>query len=204
MGGLIAFALGFVVIFAIHSAAMAATMEDSCVDHAIEAERTLDIPSGLLVAVALVESGMDGSPQPFALSVNGRSIFARSSEDAARFLRGGNVYVGCMQLSVLSHRSQFSPVQKMVEPRENVWYAGRMLARLHDELGSWGHAVARYNGGTMRSAQGYVCRVWQNLVSLDPESAKALDVRNCAIRETPSIAPATRRSYQKSQVAELD
>ncbi|HYH22759.1 MAG TPA: transglycosylase SLT domain-containing protein [Azospirillum sp.] len=187
-----------------------ALAQDSCVTSAIEVERTLNIPSGLLVAIALVESGQDGVPHPYAMSVNGRPIMARSTQDAVRHLKDrqgqirSNVYVGCMQLSLTHHRGQFNPVERIADPRENVAYAGRLLLRLHGEEGNWRSAVARYNGASMRRAQAYVCKVWQHLSELDGSSAKLLESSKCDDSDPPSIAPKTRRVFRNSQVAALD
>lgn len=183
---------------------------DGCVAHAVDAEQKLNIPAGMLLAVALVESGTDGTPNPYAISADGRAIMARSPQDAARHLRDRtgklrqNTYVGCMQLSVSVHKGQFSPLERIVEPRENVWYAGRLLLRLHGEEGSWKAALARYNGTSPRRAQAYVCKVWQNLVELDPNSAKLIASPKCDDSDRPSIAPATRRTFRNAQVAALD
>lgn len=184
--------------------------QDACVTSAIEVERKLNIPSGLLVAIALVESGQDGVPHPFAMSVNGRPVMARSAQDAARHLKDrqgqlrSNVYVGCMQLSLSVHRGQFSPVERITDPRENVAYAGRLLLRLHGDEGNWKSAVARYNGGSMRRAQAYVCKVWQHLSELDGGSAKLLESSKCEDTDPPTIAPKTRRVFRNSQVASID
>ncbi len=200
-GGWLALAVGLCTTPLVAKPALA---QDTCVTHAVEAERQFNIPPGLLVAIALVESGMDGAPHPFAMSVQGRPVFARSTSDAARHLRDSrgqfkpNVYVGCMQISLSSHRGQFQPVERIVDPRENVFYAGRLLLRLHGEEGSWKSAVARYNGGSTRRAQGYVCKVWQHLSELDGKSAKLLESPRCDT-EPVSIAPSTRRSFRNAQ-----
>ena len=203
-----ALALGFNVMAFLGSPAAA---QENCVTHAVEAERQLNIPSGLLVAISLVESGEGGAPSPFAMSVQGRSIYARSSGDAVRHLRDkkgkllNNVYVGCMQLSLAAHRTSFEPVERIVQPRDNVYYAGRLLLRLHGEQGSWKTAVARYNGGSLRQAQSYVCKIWQHLTELDPQSAKLLESARCDGSTPASVAPRTRRSFQKAQeVASLN
>lgn len=178
--------------------------------HAVEAERKFDIPSGLLVAISLVESGQDGEPNAFALSIHGRAVNARNTKQAAHFLRDGHgrlkqdVYVGCMQLSLDSHRTQFQPIERIVEPRENVFYAARLLVRLHGEEGSWKTALARYNGGSPRQTRGYVCKVWRHLNELDGKSAKLLESAHCD-DGSPSIAPSTRRTFQRAQqVAAID
>lgn len=207
LGGFLAIALGVAILPFAGKPAQAA--DDSCVSHAIDAERELNIPAGLLVAVSLVESGQDGAPSPFAMSVQGRAIFARSVKDASRLLRDSrgnfrsNTFVGCMQLSLSHHRGQFEPVERIVEPRENVWYAGRMLLRLHGEEGNWRSALARYNGGSMRTAQNYVCKVWQHLSELDARSARLIETAACE-DGTPAIAPKTRRTFRNGQVAALN
>ncbi len=202
-----ALALGMALTpLATHSAAA----QEGCVAHAIDAEQKLNIPSGMLLAIALVESGMGGAPNPYAVSADGRAIMARTAQDAARHLRDRtgklrqNTYVGCMQISLQMHKGQFQPLERIVEPRENVWYAGRMLVRLHGEEGSWKAALARYNGTSPRRAQAYLCKVWQNLVELDQDSAKLIESPKCDDSDRPSIAPATRRVFRNAQVAALD
>jgi len=207
-GGWIALAIGLCTAPLFAKPVLA---QDACVSHAVEAERKFNIPPGLLVAISLVESGQDGTPNPYVMSVGGRAVYARSANDAARHLRDKrgqlkeNVYVGCMQLSLSSHRGQFQPVERIVEPKENVFYAGRLLLRLHGEEGSWKTAVARYNGGSTRQAQGYICKIWQHLNELDAKSAKLLESPRCGDGEPANIAPATRRTFRNAQqVAALD
>lgn len=208
LGGLTALALGMALAPLDSTPASAA--QDSCVSHAVEAERELNIPAGLLVSIALVESGMGGTPQPYALSVGGRSVFADDGAEAARHLRDSkgrlrdNVYVGCMQISLKAHRSKFSPLERIVDPRDNVWFAGRLLVRLHGEFGSWRSAVARYNGAPLRKAEAYVCKVWHNLQALDATSARLLESAACDADTAPAIAPKTRRTFHSSQVAAIN
>lgn len=208
LGGVLALGLGMALTpLAAQSAAAAS---DGCVAHAVDAEQKLNIPAGMLLAIALVESGTDGVPNPYAISADGRAVVARNTHDASRHLRDRsgrlrqNTYVGCMQLSVQAHKGQFAPVEKIVDPRENVWYAGRLLVRLHGEEGSWKAAIARYNGTSPRRAQAYVCKVWQNLTELDADSARLIASPKCDDSERASIAPATRRTFRNAQVAALD
>lgn len=190
--------------------ATSALAQDTCATHAVDAEQKLNIPAGMLLAVALVESGTDGTPNPYAISSGGRAIVARNGQEALRRLRDrsgkllANAYVGCMQLSVAVHRTSFQPVERIIDPRENVWYAGRLLVRLHGEEGSWKAALARYNGTTTRRAQAYVCKVWQHLTELDRNSAKLIESPKCDDSDRPSIAPSTRRVFRDAQVAALD
>jgi hypothetical protein len=126
----------------------------SCTQHVLEAEQELSIPRGLLLSIALVESGQDGSPQPFAMNLDGKTVYSDNANEAKNHLldkKGRmrqNATVGCMQLSVQHHRENFRPVERILDPAANVWYAARLLKRLRADSGSWSAAVARYNGGS--------------------------------------------------------
>lgn len=162
--GLLTASMAVLTVSGMAQAQTAPQSKESCVTHAVEAEQKLGIPSGMLVAIALVESGQDGAPHPFAMSVQGRPYYARNVSDAARHLRDhrgqlrSNTYVGCMQLSVATYRGEFQPLEKIVEPRDNVFYAGQLLVRFHGEEGNWKTALTRYNGSSGRRAQAYVCK----------------------------------------------
>jgi len=192
------------------SAVQAQSSLNDCQSHVLETEQKLDIPRGLLLSIALVESGYNGEALPYTLTSGSHTRFARSESDAAQQLRDGrgrlrsNLFVGCMQLSLRHHSAHFKPVEKIVDPKANVWYAGNYLVRLHGERGNWATAVARYNGGSRRQSAAYVCKVWSRLVQLDRDSAQTLRPSGCAnssIR-TADVAPRTRRAFHEAQVAE--
>jgi len=178
----------------------------SCTEHVLEAEQELDIPRGLLLSIALVESGQDGSPQPFAMNLDGKTVYSDSASEARSHLldKQGrvrqNATVGCMQLSVQHHRANFRPVERILDPSANVWYAARYLKRLRADSGSWSVAVARYNGGSRSQQREYTCKIYQHLESLDKTSASLLEGTRCA-QGDPAIAPETRRAFRRAQVA---
>jgi hypothetical protein len=190
-------------------APQSALAKNDCVAHAAEAERELGIPAGILASIAMVESGGDGTPNPYIMNVNGRALVAKSAGDVARRLvdKKGRVassaYVGCMQISLRAHRAQFGSVSEIADPRENVRYAGRLLLRLHGEEGNWRSAIARYNGAPIRSAQGYVCKVWRYLNEFDSASARLIESNRCE-EVAASISPRTRSSYKNAQVVEIN
>ncbi|HEV7368502.1 transglycosylase SLT domain-containing protein [Arenibaculum sp.] len=181
-----------------------------CTDYAIEAEREHDLPPGLLLSIALVESGMGGVPQPYALNVGGRPVMAASREEARAHLRDPagrlrkNVMVGCMQISLTYHKEHFKPVDRILDPRANVFYAARYLKRLRIETGSWTKAVARYQGGSQRQRLAYVCKVHGNLSALAAEGASILDAAHCPDGTAPGIAPETRQKFRNRQIASAD
>jgi hypothetical protein len=178
----------------------------SCTEHVLEAEQELNIPRGLLLSIALVESGQDGSPQPFAMNLDGKTVYSDSASEAKSHLldKQGrvrqNATVGCMQLSVQHHRANFRPVERILDPSANVWYAARYLKRLRADSGSWSVAVARYNGGSRSQQREYTCKIYQHLESLDKNSASLLEGARCA-QGDPAIAPETRRAFRRAQVA---
>ncbi|WP_207476244.1 transglycosylase SLT domain-containing protein [Arenibaculum pallidiluteum] len=189
--------------------AATANTAPSCTEHALEAERQFELPSGLLLAVSLVETGMSGKPRPFAINHDGRSVSPESIDEARRHLRDGSgrlkssLFVGCMQLSVTYHAHAFKPADRILDPRENVFYAARYLKRLRSEMGSWTKAIGRYQGGTRAQRVAYTCKIHEHLMQLEPRSAQLLDSADCGGQERPAIAPETRRKFREHQVALL-
>lgn len=179
---------------------------ETCHEDVLKAERQNDIPKGLLLAMAIIESGRGGAPQAYALNVGGRQVIARSSQDAARYFRtaggryGSNIYVGCLQLSLKYHHRAFSPVHQIADPGHNTDYAAKYLLRHYRMTGNWTSAVGRYNGGSRRQQRAYVCKVWNHLSALDRRSASVLDASYCSAKAA-AVAPRMRRALEESQVA---
>lgn len=131
------------------------------------------VPLGILYAVGLTETGRKGSLHPYALNVDGRSIFARSAADAMQQFRrakrnGGQLIdVGCMQINHYWHHKQFASLNDMVDPEQNVAYAALFLKRLKAREKTWTMAVARYHAGPTKNAaqKRYVCTVIRNMVA---------------------------------------
>lgn len=177
-----------------------------CTDHAVEAEKVHGIPAGLLLSVALVESGMGGKPQPYVLNVDGQVIASNSLDEASRHLRDKagrlrpNTMVGCMQLSLGYHKDKFRPLERILDPKANVFYAATYLKRLHAQTGSWTKALERYQGGTRGQRLAYLCKVHRNLSSLHPENAALIGSAHCDPAGQPSIAPETRRTFKNRQL----
>lgn len=177
----------------------------SCLDHIVDAEKEYGIPKGMLLAVSLVESGGGGTPNPFIMNVRGRVLFPRSEAEAATYLRDnkgnlrGNVYAGCMQLSLADHKQAFRPVEKIVNPEANVRYAAKFLVSLRRETGSWAAAVTKYNGSSGVKAAAYQCKVKNQLVSLGAQGSADLisTVSACDTSNPPSVGSRTRRAFAR-------
>jgi len=132
-----------------------------------------EIPLAVLYAVGMVETGRRGSLHPYALNIEGPSIFPENLDDAIRRVeaarRGGAklIDIGCMQINHHFHSSQFRSLEAMFDPRENVDYAARFLKLLKAREGSWTLAAARYHAGPNNNPaqRRYVCQVIANMVA---------------------------------------
>lgn len=172
-----------------------------CLAPIVRAEKDYKLPPGLLLAVALVESGGGGVPQPHILNVGGRVYFPKSEADAARHLRDaqgkvrGKVMAGCMQLSLSHHKGGFTPIEKIVNPEANVRYAAKLLLRLRAATGSWAGAVGQYNGGSRKTAHLYQCKVQQRLTELGAPDP-VVDEKACPRLASLPLSAKTRRAFE--------
>lgn len=150
-----------------HSAAIAV-----CERELQEAANTQGVPLGVLYAVGMTESGRKGSLHPYALNIEGRTVFASSEAEAllifaeARKSGAKLIDVGCMQINHHYHGSRFKSVRAMFDPALNIRYAAQFLRELHGREGSWTMAVARYHAGPNNdpAQKRYICAVIRNLV----------------------------------------
>jgi len=139
----------------------------------VEAARKYGIPTGILYAVGLTETGRRGSLNPNALNIDGKAVFpATASEAVATFeqaKRGGArlIDLGCMQINHHYHAAAFAGVRDMLDPARNVDYAARFLRDLKGRHESWSLAIARYHAAPNNdpAQKRYVCKVIANLVA---------------------------------------
>ena len=138
-----------------------------------KAAREQDVPLGVLYAVGMTETGRKGSLHPYALNVEGKTVFAGSASDAlaafasARKSGAKLIDLGCMQINHYYHGKQFSSPRAMLDPQANVAYAAIFLKKLRVREGSWTMAVARYHAGPNNNPaqKRYICAVIRNLVA---------------------------------------
>lgn len=143
-----------------------------CEAEILGAAQKWGVPAGILHSVGLTETGRKGTLYPYALNIEGRTVYAASRQDAlmefdrARAQGHKLIDLGCMQINYRYHSSAFSSVDQMLDPRANVNYAARFLAELHKKHETWTMAVARYHAGPNNdpAQKKYICRVIRNLV----------------------------------------
>ena len=135
------------------------------------AERELNLPVGLLQAIARVESGRrnpetgEVGPWPWVINAEGQGRFfpdKQAAIAAVRELQGRGVRiidVGCMQVNLHHHATAFPSLEDAFDPTINARYAARFLNALYDRSGSWETAAGHYHSQTPERAEGYRARV---------------------------------------------
>ncbi|MDR0329143.1 MAG: lytic transglycosylase domain-containing protein [Rickettsia sp.] len=110
-------------------------------------EKEHNIPSGLLKAIAEVESEM----KVYAVNLGGKAFIAKSKAEASKnvlsYLRKGhtNIDIGVMQINWYWHKRHFSSLDEMLTPKNNVKYAAKLLTDLYLQHGDWQKAVRLYH-----------------------------------------------------------
>jgi hypothetical protein len=147
----------------------------TCLAAARRAEQIHGLPEGLMVAIALSESGLHAH----AMNIAGRAHFPESRAEARALLasaRGGTVMAGCVQVNARAHaRGSDWPL----DAGRSADWAGGMLRRWYTETGSWSEALARWHGGSPASTRRLLCRVRAKLDVTSPGSPVLAD-HGCA------------------------
>jgi soluble lytic murein transglycosylase-like protein len=110
-------------------------------------EQQYNIPKGLLLAIAKVESRIE----PYALNIRGKAIFKESKEAALRVIdqhvraNHTNIDIGVMQINYRWHSGEFKDIAEMIDPRKNIDYAARLLTALYRQHKDWQKAVRLYH-----------------------------------------------------------
>lgn len=143
--------------FAATTQAQDLTPEMMCLRYAQNLERTLRIPSGLLTAISLAETGRTNPETgqmgswPWTINVNGEGRYFETKEEAVeetrKLLDSGqrSIDVGCMQVNLRYHPTAFRSIDEAFDPMNNVSYGAKFLLSLRDLQGSWAQAVERYH-----------------------------------------------------------
>lgn len=149
-------------------AAAAASPRAACLAAARRAEQIHGLPEGLMVAIALSESGLHAH----ALNIGGRAVFPDDVRQARAMLaeaggQGRSVMAGCVQVNAGVHaRGSDWPLDA---ERATDW-AGGVLRRWFLETGSWTAALARWHGGSPAGTHRVLCRVRAKLEVTAPGS----------------------------------
>jgi soluble lytic murein transglycosylase-like protein len=157
----------------ISNGAAAASQSLVCEREMTRASAKYGVPLGVLYAVGLTETGRRGTLSPFALNIEGPSVFPETLDEALQKFADAQrrgvklIDIGCMQINHHYHGSHFASVAEMFDPHANVDYAARYLRDLKEQEGSWTLAAARYHAGPDNdpAQKQYVCEVIANMVA---------------------------------------
>src|SRR5690606_21579035 len=108
----------------------------------------------------------------------GRAHFFKTKEHAAKFIRSliargvGNISVGFMQLHYPSHRRHFTSIEDMLEPKNNIAHATKLLRRLKNRHGSLEQAVKMYNSASAIYHNRYKAKVYGAWAKIHGQDAR--------------------------------
>ena len=152
-----------------------------CGTHATIHEQANRIPPGLVMAVALAESGrwlpedQETKPWPWTVT-SGKDSFYLPSKDAAiakvRELKASgrsNIDVGCMQINLHYHPDAFASLEDAFDPNTNVAYGTKFLKELRMRTRSWGKATAFYHSQDRARGNAYRTKVYRFWRGLSPQ-----------------------------------
>jgi len=119
-------------------------------------ERSMKVPQGLLLSIAMTESARENSagdrvPWPWTINVNGLGQYFETKEQAVATVRKlldegqRSIDVGCMQINLRYHPNAFRDIEQAFDPSANVAYGAQYLTSLYRLQGSWPKAVERYH-----------------------------------------------------------
>ena len=165
---------------------------DICAQATSRAERAEGVPSHLLRAISLAETGRwDDKRQaifawPWTVTSGGEGRYYASKAEAVAEVRKlsargvRNIDVGCMQVNLLYHKDAFAGLEEAFEPSSNTAYAARFLKDLYATSGSWTTAAGFYHSRKPADNRPYrlkVIRLWneaRRIATEDPSAAVAM------------------------------
>lgn len=135
----------------------------------VAAEARYGIPTGLLQAIGLVESGRRDEatgvrqPWPWTINAEGEPHFFDTKEQAIAWVRQAqsrgmqSIDTGCAQVNLMHHPDAFASLEQAFDPTTNADYAARFLRQLRDTTagGNWMTAVGYYHSQTPELAAAY-------------------------------------------------
>jgi hypothetical protein len=167
----------------------------ACLAAVRDAELRHGLPPGLLIAVALAESGLHAH----ALNIGGVSHYPARVEEARRLLAAAppdaSVMVGCVQVNARVHARS---MDWALDPARAADWAARYLLRHRADHGDWVAAVSRWNGGSPAQRQRLVCRVAAILAELSPET-DAMAHASCPPTELARAARDGRALFDRAE-----
>jgi soluble lytic murein transglycosylase-like protein len=124
-------------------------------------EEQYGIPSGLLEAIAFVESGINNH----VINIAGKAVIATNNNEALKVISDArengirNIDVGVMQLNYRWHSKSFANIQEMLNPKNNIECAAKFLLSLKKQYGTWYAAICNYHSSKPNHQRKYSYKV---------------------------------------------
>lgn len=181
-------------------------------------ERKNDIPTGLLHAISLAESGRwlnnpktaegENIAWPWTVTTGGKGHFLPNRLDAIAFVKSlqadgvENIDVGCMQINLKYHPNAFGSIEQAFDPRKNAAYAAKFLSERKALSQSWMQAAGDYHSFTPELNKKYIKKVtalWHKTTSAKYRTANAASQ---TIEQAPASKPGSLDSIVGSVTTE--
>jgi hypothetical protein len=135
--------LGWVLLFIAHNSSFA----EDYTQVIREAEKKYGIPKGLLQSIVITESDI----HPWTVNSSKGFLYAKNKEEALERIKElisqgvTNIDIGLTQINYRWHMKNFSTIEEILEPKNNIEYAAKLLVKLQDEHKEWHLATAYYH-----------------------------------------------------------
>jgi hypothetical protein len=144
---------------------------EACHAAARVVRRYAGLPHGLLRGIARTESGSSLYPDgwPYTIDVDGRGTWFPNRASAVRAtihaIEMGHpaIDVGCFQIDLNDHPSDFKNLDQAFDPKMNAIAAASLLLQIHRSSGSWMQAVMDYHSAQPALGRQYLSHIMRNL-----------------------------------------
>ncbi len=171
----------------------------ACLSAIRAAERKMRIPTRLLMAIGVTESGREVDERltvwPWTVNAEGEGRYFPDKTSAVAHVRAlkkrgvRSIDVGCMQINLQWHPTAFKDVETALDPAANVAYAARLLKEFHGDLRNWTRSIKQYHSSTPDKADIYFKRVAANLRLVQLRRHDLADVLPRPQRPAPPADP---------------
>ena len=134
---------------------------DDCVAITKHFEKKYNMPKGILLAIATVESKRN----PWAVNNFKSSKYFETLEQATDYIvdlesnNKKNISLGYMQINWVVHKNSLGSMEKALMPYYNIKFAAKLLCRLNEKFGSWEDAIRWYNPKKKKPNDTYLKKV---------------------------------------------
>lgn len=167
-------------------------------------ERISTVPSGLLRAISMAESGRWSKSNkivrawPWTVTSGGPGTYYPTKQAALAEVRRlqskgvRNIDVGCMQVNLHFHGKHFNSIEDAMDPDINAAYAVKFLTQLRENADSWNEAAGHYHSRTPSRTENYRAKVekfWAQLGNFQPADTQIASLQTTNPLPIPVPAP---------------